>query len=541
MPAQGSSFELLREPLFRRLWASVELSFLGLFIHAVAGAWLMATLTPSATPVALIQTAQALPIALFSLIAGALADTFDKRRTMIAALIVALTASTALAGLALAGALAPWSLLLLIFIVGTGVAAFTPAWQASLGDIVSRDRLPMAVSLHSIGANLMRTLGPSLGGVLVATVGVASAFAVAAASYLPASVVLAHWSPDTPADEDHHPLAREGLWSAIRAAPHYLSVTPHVQGLLLRAFLYSVSAASVLSLLPVVAKDQLQVGAGGYGLLFGSFGVGAILVGVLQPRLRQRCTTDGILRGAYIVHALCMAGLAVTTAVAPAFAALMLSGGCWLTVHSLHNSHLQLSTPRWIAGRMVALLLTATFTGIALGSYLWGLAADHFGLAASLCAAAVTMGLTLAVALRLPLAELSELSLEPLSDAGGRPAPVDLAPRLGPVHIQLRHRIAPDRVGAFKQLMNRRRRHLTRLGARQWTLMRDLEQAEFWAEQFQLDTWEDYQRMMKRRTAETVELRTSLRAMQSDGREPRVTVLCRSRVDDRVIEPVVRT
>lgn len=539
MKLQGTSFELLTDPVFRRLWPSIELSFLGLFVHAVAGAWLMASLTTSATPVALIQTAQAMPIALFSLLAGTIADTYDKRRIMLVAILVAMLASIALTVLSALHALEPWSLLLLIFIVGTGVAIFTPSWQASLGDIVSRDRLSMAVSLHSIGANAMRTLGPSLGGVLVATFGAATAFMVGAASYLPATVVLLMWRPVRVSADDVGE-TREAFWSAVYTGISYLSVSPHVQSLLLRVFLYSVGAASVLALLPMVSKDQLGLDASGYGLLFGGFGAGAIIGGLAQLRLCRRFATETVLRGAFLVHMMAIIVMAFSTTLLPALLASVLCGSCWLTSHSLQNSHLQLSTPRWIAGRIVAMFLTAAFTGVALGGYLWGVLADSFGLPVSLCASALLMLVTFIVALRLPLTDISYLSLEPLADAGEPAVQVRANCKLGPVHVQLDHVIDAGSEAEFKQLMNRRRRHLTRIGARQWTLMRNLEAPEHWSEHFQVGTWDGYQRMMKRRTAETVRLREEIRAIQTAGREPKVTVLCQSRVDAKVIEPVLR-
>ena len=135
---------------------------------------------------------------LFSLMAGAIADNFDRRMLMLAAQIFLLAVSVALTLCAYFGLVTPWLLLTFTFLVGCGTAFNGPAWQSLVGEMVPRSDLPAAIALNSMGFNIARSVGPALGGIIVATIGAFAAFAVNALSYLGLIVVLARWQPVRP-------------------------------------------------------------------------------------------------------------------------------------------------------------------------------------------------------------------------------------------------------------------------------------------------------------------------------------------------------
>lgn len=193
--AGRSVLSLLAEPAFRRLVPPVELCFLGLFVHIVACSWVMAELTESATMVALVQTVTSLPPVLFSIMAGGLADVLDRRRVMILSQASMFLVSLILVLMASFGLLTPLLLLALAFLVTAGNAILTPSWMASLGDIAPRDQRPEALSLHMVCANLMKAIGPALGGMLLATAGAAATFVAGSLSYVPGIVALFFWRP----------------------------------------------------------------------------------------------------------------------------------------------------------------------------------------------------------------------------------------------------------------------------------------------------------------------------------------------------------
>ncbi|MDN5569386.1 MAG: MFS transporter, partial [Paracoccus sp. (in: a-proteobacteria)] len=191
----GGALAPLSYPDFRLLWSATLVSNFGGLVQAVGAAWLMTQLTESATLIALVQASNTLPIMLLAIASGALADIFDRKTLLMAALGFMTLVSLALAAVAYAGGLTPWILLGFTFMLGAGQALYNPPWQASIGDLVGRKDLPAAVSLNSVGFNLMRSVGPAAGGFIVAAFGAAAAFSVKAPSYLPLRGAMSRWKP----------------------------------------------------------------------------------------------------------------------------------------------------------------------------------------------------------------------------------------------------------------------------------------------------------------------------------------------------------
>jgi len=264
-------------------WASLASSF-GSMIQTVGASWLMTTIAPAVDQVALVQTAGSLPFFFLSLLAGALADTRDRRSLMLAAQALSLFASVALAMVVLAGRITPSLLLGLTFLIGCGAAMFAPAWQASIGDQVPRAQIPPAIMANAVGFNLARSLGPAIGGVIVAATSSAVAFIINAVSYLGIIATLLWWRPARVRSE----LPPEPLGSAIAAGVRYISLSPHLLSIMLRCMLYTIPIAAVPALMPIVARDLLGGGAATYGILLGGFGFGAMLGALSSATLRTR-------------------------------------------------------------------------------------------------------------------------------------------------------------------------------------------------------------------------------------------------------------
>ena len=199
MPQGVSPLQLFRNQTFRMLWVAALASNFGGLVQAVGAAWMMTSLSNSERMVALVQGSVTLPIMVFSLLAGVFADNFDRRRVMLIAQGFMFAVSVALTLMAYEGLLTPWTLLGFTFLIGCGTALHNPSWQATMGDIVSREDLPSAVSLNSMGFNLMRSIGPAAGGAIVALAGAAAAFAVNALSYIAIIVALLRWRARTTA------------------------------------------------------------------------------------------------------------------------------------------------------------------------------------------------------------------------------------------------------------------------------------------------------------------------------------------------------
>ena len=413
---------------FTLFWCAWLVSSFGGMIQTVGASWLMMTIAPSADQVALVQTAGALPFFFLSLIAGALADTRDRRTIMLASQVFTLLASIALAAMTLAGAVTPSLLLLLTFMIGCGTAVLAPAWQASIGDIVPRSQIAPAVMANAVGFNLARSLGPAIGGAIVAAVGAAVAFIVNAVSYLGIIAALLLWKPQHVRSD----LPPEPLGAAIAGGLRYVSLSPHLLAILLRCALQSIPIAAVTALMPIVARDLLGGGAITYGVLLGGFGVGAMLGALGSAGLRRRFTSDTQLRALSALACVAMIAIGQSRWTALTLLAHVLAGSVWTLGFANFNIAVQLSSPRWVTGRMLATYQTIAFAGIALGSWWWGELASAQGVRESLTLAGLAALVSLAAARWLPVSVAPIGSLDPRARPELTPPGVPIHPCVGP-------------------------------------------------------------------------------------------------------------
>ncbi len=509
MAETTSTLAVFQNPAFRNLWFATLGSNFGGIVQAIGAAWLMTSLTSSESMVALVQSSVTLPIMIFSLIAGVFADNFDRRKIMLWAQAFMCVASIGLAFLAYEGWLTPWLLLSFTFLIGCGTALNNPSWQATVGDLVSKEELPAAVSVNSMGFNMMRSVGPAAGGAIVAAFGAAAAFAVNAASYVAIIAALFAWKPKPKASR----LPREQFGSAFAAGLRYVAMSPNLVRTIIRAFLFGISAIGLQALLPVIVRDQLGGTSLTYGTLLGAFGVGAVVGALASRRLRARFENEAIIRIAFAGYAICYLALALAPPVVVAGAVLFLAGSCWVVALSLLNTTIQLSTPRWVVGRVLALYQTGTFGGMAAGSWIWGALAEGSSMSVALAGAGVAMGLGLGIGLLSPLPDSAEMRLDPANRFVEPTLLLDIQPRSGPVMVMVDFTIDEADVPRFLTLMAERRRIRIRDGAGQWTLLRDMEFPDVWTESYHVPTWVEYIRHHERRTEEDIDNFENLRAL----------------------------
>jgi len=507
-----------RNATFREIWIASLASNFGGLIQAVGAAWMMTSITTSANMVALVQASTALPIMLFALVGGAIADSFSRRSVMVVAQLFMLTVSAALAACAYLGFITPWLLLSFTFLIGCGTALNNPSWQTSVGDLVPRSDLPAAVALNSVGFNLTRSVGPAAGGAIVAAIGAAGAFAINTLSYLPLLFVLFRWKPDAKAAA----LPRETLGMAMRAGLRYVAMSPNIEKVLLRSFVFGLGAISVQALLPLVARDLLGGGPLVYGILLGAFGVGAVGGAFLGGRLRGRFASEWIVRGGFTGFAACCAIAAIGTTLWQTGIAMLIGGACWVLSLSLFNVTVQLSTPRWVVGRVLALYQTATFGGMALGSWTWGAVAEAHGPGTSLLCAGAVLLVGALIGFKIPLPQDTSLNLDPLNRWREPNLALDLKPRSGPIFIMIDYIIKEADTEAFLEAMIERQRIRRRDGARNWALARDLENPELWMESYHTPTWVEYIRHNHRMTHADAVVGDRIRALHSGSEPPRV-------------------
>lgn len=518
MPDRKPLFAPLSNTTFRDLWIANNISNLGGLIQGVGAAWMMTSISASENMVALVQASTTLPIMLFSILSGALADNFQRRQVILSAQIFMFVVSVLLAVFAYLGWIGPWMLLAFTFLIGCGTALNNPAWQASVGDMVPRQDVAGAVSLNSMGFNMTRSVGPALGGAIVAFGGAAAAFAANAVSYLALIYALFRWQNS----EKARTLPREDIGPAVAAGLRYVAMSPKLLKVFFRSFVFGLSSIAILALMPIVARDLIQGGPLTYGLLLGAFGIGAIGGAFANGWLREKLTSENIVRLSFAGFALSEAAMGATGNGLIAGLAAMVAGGCWVVALSLFNTIVQLSTPRWVVGRAVSFYQTASFGGMAAGSWVWGSVAENSDSATALSIAAIVTAVGVVIGFFLPMPVFEELDLDPLDRFREPDLNLEILPRSGPIAINIDYEIADQDVSEFLKLMVERRRIRIRDGAQAWALMRDLENPHIWTETYHTPTWVDYVRHNHRRTKADAMNFDQIRALHRGDGPPKV-------------------
>jgi MFS family permease len=494
--APGSAWSPLRHRTFGRLWLGSLASYLALWMQSVAGAWLMTSLTSSALLVALMQTAISLPMCLLSLPAGVLGDLLDRRRLILFTQALMLIASCLLAVLTLLGAIGPAGLLGLTFLLGTGMALNSPAWQASMCEAIERAELAQALTLIGIAYNIARAVGPAVAGGIQTASGPWLVFVINAAAYAWVVVVAWRWHPTSIRLQ----LPPERLISAIRVGVNYAVHTAAVRAPLIRTAAFMLPASSLWALLPVVGQGRLGTSAAGFGFLIGSLGVGAILGGLALHWLRERVTLEAQVGTATACYALTLALAALLTDVRTLCPALIMGGAAWSIALTSLSSALLTSVPMWVRSRTIGLSMLASQGFMAAGAALWGAIANHFGTGPSLALASLLMVILMlwAQRYRVVLGEESDVTLSPVEVQPALSGAVP--PEAGPVAVEMRYRIDPRRREAFLQASEPVGKLRRRNGARIWRVYRDLADESVFVERFVVDSWVDYQRQLARST-----------------------------------------
>ncbi|MCK1382381.1 MFS transporter, partial [Bradyrhizobium sp. 24] len=463
----------LRHPTFRRIWLASLLTNLGILIQGVGAAWVMTQMTSSANQVALVQTALMLPIMLISMPAGAIADMYDRRIVGLVALSIELCGAIALALLDWLGLTTPNLLLGLCFAVGSGMAVMGPAWQSSVSEQVPSEALPAAVALNGISYNIARSVGPAVGGIVVAAAGAVAAFALNALLYLPLMLALFLWKRISAPSR----LPPETLSRAIVSGARYIINSPSIKVVLTRSMVIGVIGGAIIALMPLVARDLLHGGVQTYGILLSAFGFGAVVGALNITELRKRMSGEAAIRACTLSMGGTMAAVALSREPVLTAAALTLAGAVWMMSWVLFSVGVQLSAPRWVAGRSLAAYQAVSSGGIAVGSWGWGQLTDAAGVDTALLASAALMLASPLLGLWLPMPRISERGQEAemLADPEVRLA---LTGRSGPLVVEIEYRVAQENARPFHNLMQEVQLFRQRNGAYGWSIARDIADPE---------------------------------------------------------------
>jgi MFS family permease len=380
------TFAALRHRNFRLFFSGYVVSLVGVWMQRVAQSWLVLDLTGSAFYVGLVESIGTLPVLLFSLYAGAVADRVSRHRMVMTTQIGAMVVALAFALVTFAGWQSITLVIALAALLGLAQAFDIPARQSFFTELVGREDLPSAIALNASAFNATRLVGPAAAGLLIGAFGVAACFLFNGVSYLAVLVALIAMQ-GTPGRRAVAPPA--SAWANIREGLRYVGSENRTRTLLLNIAAMSVFGLPTLTLLPVVARQVLGRGAQEYGWMMSAVGggalVGALAVATFAPRIHK----GRVLGASAIAFGLTVIGVGLARSLPLVLALLVLLGAAMITTTALTNTLLQLLAPDWLRGRVIS-VYTFAFVGMApFGALLGGTVAEGFGAGAALVAGGV--------------------------------------------------------------------------------------------------------------------------------------------------------
>jgi MFS family permease len=348
---------------FRLLWFGACLSSIGTFMQSVAQSWLVLDISKSARMLGLDAFLGNIPIFLFSLVGGVVADRVSRRRLLLGSQWVQLTCAFTLAALFAAGAVQVWQILCLSFIVGTAQSFGGPAYSALVPTLVEKEDLPNAIALNSIQFNLARSIGPVLGGITLAKLGPTWCFSLNGVSYIAViiSLLLLHmkFQPQR---------TGESIMASMKQGFSFIRKQGAMEALIVLAFCMTAFAFPMIIFLPVFAKNVFHGGPSTFTILLASSGLGSVAGALTVAALGNVHNKGRVALLMLVCMGSGMAGFAVSTNLILSCVLLFISGAALLSAFAMISSLVQLITANEMRGRVMSVYNVAFRGGMPFGS-----------------------------------------------------------------------------------------------------------------------------------------------------------------------------
>jgi MFS family permease/quinol monooxygenase YgiN len=488
-------------------------------MYNAGSAWLMTTLNADPFIVSLVQVATSLPMFLFALPAGALADIVDKRRFLIAVEGVTTVLSAIIAAFVWLDLVTPAILLLFTFLLGAGAALTAPPWQSVVPQLVPKRDLTPAVAANSVGINISRAVGPAFAGIIIAAFGIAAPFWLNAVSNLGIIGALLWWrSPQNATTQ----LPAERFFSAIRTGFRYARHNRHLRATLARAVAFFLFASAYWALLPLVARNQISGGPELYGILLGAIGAGAVGGAFALPWFNRRLGPDRLVAIGTFGTAVTLVLFGFAREPAIALVASIIAGISWIAVLASLNVSAQVALPDWVRGRGLAMFVTVFFGTITGGSAMWGQVASTLSLPDALFIAAAGALVAIPLTWRWKLQTGTAIDLTPSMHWPTPVIALEVEPDRGPVLVTVEYRIDPYNREAFLRALEKLAHERRRDGAYAWGVFEDAGDEGRFLETFLVESWLEHLRQHERVTNADRILQTAVHRYHLEG-TPKVT------------------
>lgn len=519
-PPRIGPFEPLKAVVFRMLWSTWLVANICMWMNDVAAAWMMTSLTSSPMWVALVQSASTLPVFLLGLPSGALADILDRRRWLVATQFWLAGTAIVLCGAVVMDVINAPLLLALTFANGIGLALRWPVFSAIVPELVPRTHLPAALGLNGLAMNASRIVGPLLAGTLIASAGTVWVFGLNAVLCVASGFVVMRWRRE----HKPNPLGRERLISAMRVGVQFVRQSQRMRAVLTRISIFFLHSTALLALLPLLARNLRDGGAGTFTLLLAAMGSGAIVAVMFLPRLRQALARDQLVIRGTMLQSAATAVMAVAPNAWVAVPAMFLGGMAWITVANSLSVSAQLALPDWVRARGMSTYQMAIMGASAFGAALWGQVAEQSSLYISLGIAAVSGTSFMLLAIRYVTDGVGEEDDTTPARKGWAVGPPAEAPgEEGRVVITIEYVIDPARAAAFHVVMQQTRRARLGQGAIGWDLLHDIAEPGRYVEEIVDESWTEHLRRFHRATAADMALRERRLAFHQGETLPVVT------------------
>lgn len=408
LPPRTGTWTALGNAAFRNFWIFSFLAFIGASMQSVGAGWLMTQLASSPVYVSLVQASFTLSQFLMALPAGVIADLVDRRLVMLGALASMMLVVVTLGIITLSGAITPIGVLALTFIFGLSAAAITPAMQATMPDLVSRELLPSALTLNGMTVSVARAVGPGLAGLLLGLWGAGSTFLLIVLTFVGLFLFIISWRNRparlVPTESRFGAALMEGLafsWGQ-----------PPVRRLFIKSGCNFLAVSILLALIPSLVATNMGGRPQTLGLLLACFGAGSVLGSLTLTWLYTRFSRSRVMDLASVGHGLAVLCLAFSETTALSAAAMFLAGLSWTSITTSVNIVAQMLLPAAFRARGLAINMLAMMGSLTLGAVLWGQVAGQLGLQTAFIAAG-------ALGLLLPVLTGRLRLVEELPEAGG--------------------------------------------------------------------------------------------------------------------------
>lgn len=385
---------------YRLLWTGTVVTQNGQWMQQIALGWLVLELTDSPAFLGYVGFARGIPMLFFSLPAGVLADRMSRKALMMLSQAAAAVVALVLTALVFLDIIEPWQVIVLSILGGTAMAFVSPVRQALVPSVVPRDNIANAIALNSAGQNATRIVGPSLAGVLIAAVGTAICFLIQTIGFIWA--LITSYQMDLGKGNDQHRV-KAGVVQNVVDGFSYIRSLPILSGLILMAAVPTVIAMPYLQMLPVFARDVLEIGSTGLGMLMAASGAGALSGALLFAAYGSRIRRQGTFMVATAAgFSLCLVFFAFSPWWQLSLVLVALTSGISAGYMAQNNTLIQLMVADEYRGRVMSVYMM-TWGLMPFGTLPMGWLAEALGApAATAIHGGVSAILVLLVALRLP-------------------------------------------------------------------------------------------------------------------------------------------